>query len=185
MVDWSNRSDKKFNESGNKAHQREDNEDRIIGYRALHRTFSPLLCVQDIDQAEYRIRGKGMIEIVGLLEVTRCDYGHDPGPWYPTKIIDRLFADGQAKFILKAAENIGTSAYVVLYIYDVKDIEKIPTQFWVYNLTKIITWTNYPTPKHYEKWLLELSNEEDIIVTDPKIIQSVKGFGKLYERKEI
>jgi len=140
--------DKKLTDSGAKAYQRSDTENRILPYYNWHRTLDRTLLMVDVDSIEWRIRNGEPIP-VGVMEVTRVDNGKEVNPGYLQAIISRFEQrDFQAKAARKLAKMLNCKVHIVLFREDC-------TQFWVYNLSDKTGWTFYE-PQEMERFLKSL-----------------------------
>ncbi len=140
--------EKKFTESGAKAHQRKDTENRVLPYSLWHRTLDSSLIMLDVDFIEWRFR-RGELVPVGVMEVTRADNGITVSENYLDSMLQRYnVRDLQGKIARKVAQKMGTKAFIVLFREDC-------SEFWVYNLTDNNGW-DYFDPKEMEDFLKQL-----------------------------
>ena len=140
--------DKIHTNSGAKAYQRADQEDRIKEYMLWHRSLDRSLLMLDIDAIEWRI-SDSQIKAVGVFEITRVDRDKTVNEGYLQAILDRFFQrDFQSKSAITVAQKLDTKAYITLY-------RQGCSEFWVYCLSKGKTgkWLHCPTPQQYELFL--------------------------------
>jgi hypothetical protein len=140
--------DKTHTESGAKAYQRADNEDRAKEYMLWHRNLDRSLLMLDVDAIEWRFRS-GVKVPVGIFEITRVDVGKTVNDGYLNAITARFFErDFQSKAAITIAQKLGTKAYITLF-------RQGCTEFWVYCLSEGSNsgWRNYATPAEYETFL--------------------------------
>ena len=136
--------DKQLTDSGAKAQQRTDNEDRAKIYRDWHRTLKADLAMFDVDTIEWR-RGENGLVPVAVIELTRTD-SEDVRESYLKAILDRFdVRDKQGEAIRKVAKALGVNAYITLFNLKL-------TKFWVYNLTQEKGWNSF-TKEEYIKFL--------------------------------
>lgn len=120
-------------ESGAKAHQRADGEDRAVIYREWHRTLSKKFAATDIDLIEWRYRG-GVLIPVAVMEITRVDPEVKVTVNYLAAILKRMNErDTQGAAARYVAEKLGCRVWIVAFRYDL-------SEFWVYNLTDSQGW---------------------------------------------
>ncbi|HUZ01627.1 MAG TPA: hypothetical protein VMU89_14860 [Thermomicrobiaceae bacterium] len=146
--DWS--SDETLRPDGEvrKARQRRDSEDRALSYRQWRYQFGGGCFVSDIDQVEWRVVD-GAPTPVGVLELSRVDGNVRVPESYRTAVIERFTKrDGQATSVIEMAKRLGTTAWVVLFRWDL-------TEFWVYNLSDRRGWWAL-RPAAYENWIRAL-----------------------------
>src|SRR5436305_5021451 len=140
--------EKKLTDSGAKAHQREDTENRILPYSRWHRTLDISLLMLDVDFIEWRMRNGEPVP-VGVMEVTRVDKGKEVNESYLASILRRYeVRDLQGKVARKVAEMLKTRAFVVLFREDC-------SEFWVYNLSANRGWAHFD-PHEMEGFLKRL-----------------------------
>jgi hypothetical protein len=140
--------EKKTTESGAKAHQRQDTENRVLPYSLWHRTLHKSLYMLDVDFVEWRFKYGKMIP-VGVMEVTRVDNGKTVDSHYCAEILERYDErdfQGRATRIISNA--LGTKSYIVLFREDC-------SEFWVFNLTDNAGWAHY-NPSEMEAFLKSL-----------------------------
>jgi hypothetical protein len=139
---------KSVTESGSKAYQRPDGENRARQYSDWHRTLDRRLLMIDVDFIEWRIRN-GRLVAVGVMEITRVDHGKSVSPAYLNAIVNRFEQrDLQARAARQVAAALGTKAYIVLY-------REQCTEFWIYNLSDRQGWSHF-TPRQMEDFLKSL-----------------------------
>lgn len=120
---------KKFEDSGAKAYQRSDNEDRSAEYKLWHRKLSRSCSALDVDFIEWRYRNGSMIP-VALTEITRVDIDKEVSINYLESIVDRYNErDFQGKATRYLANKLGIPAFIILY-------KQGCTDFWIYDFTK-------------------------------------------------
>lgn len=140
--------EKAHTDSGAKAYQRADSEDRAKEYMLWHRTLDHSLLMLDVDAIEWRIRN-GEKKPVGVFEITRVDAGKAVHGGYLQAILDRFFQrDFQSHAAITVAQRLGTKAYIALF-------RQGCTEFWVYCLSdgRNGQWTHYASPQQYEAFL--------------------------------
>lgn len=163
MPDYSKKSSKKKTVAGDKAYQRDDKEDRSLGYRLFRRELGKSLkdgryrktpYTSDIDQVEFIFHDKKPIP-VAVLEITRYDFDEYDGPahsWakYRQAILDRYFLrDSQGQFIQMISNKLGCEAWIVLFRHDLK-------AFWLFDVMhKDANWIR-KTDEEYQEWLVDL-----------------------------
>lgn len=110
---------------GTKAVQRPDTDvDRTVKYREWHRTFGPDICVNDLDQIEWRVID-GAVVPVAHIELSRVDGNRDVPLTYLEAAWNRFTVrDLQSKVSTLVAEALGIPAYFVLFRWDL-------TEFWI------------------------------------------------------
>ncbi len=134
--------DKQLTDSGAKAQQRTDNEDRAKVYRDWHRTLRADLAMFDVDTIEWR-RGENGLFPVAVIELTRID-GDDANEKYLKAILDRFdVRDKQGEATRKVAKALGVNAYITLFNLKL-------TKFWVYNLTQEKGWKSFNQKEYIE-----------------------------------
>lgn len=140
--------EKKLNESGVKAYQRSDLENRVKPYFDFHRTLDRSLTAQDVDNVEYSIRydteGNMVVCPRAVIELTRYDVNDlykEPTPAYLEAILKRFQRDAQGNFICAIAKLLNVDAYIVLFKTDC-------SMFWVYNLSKKGLWETQNAEGH-------------------------------------
>lgn len=122
--------EKERTDSGSKAYQRDDEENREAEYMDWHRTLDSSLYMTDVDSIEWEYDENGKLNAVAVIEVTRVDKGKEVNEAYKQKIIDRYVErDMQRKATIKVADALDTNAYIVLF-------REGCSEFWGYNLTK-------------------------------------------------
>lgn len=121
--------EKKLTDSGQKAYQREDNEDRSLGYKNWLRTIKdsngfPL----DVDMIKWKNKD-GKFVPTAITEITRCD-SESVGKGYLDAITQRFFVrDSQGKVIRELSKLLNVPAYLILY-------QKDMLWMWVYSFQK-------------------------------------------------
>lgn len=160
MTDFTSRSSSIKTESGTKARQRDDTEDRSLVYRDWRRESvgkgkkRSTCYTSDLDQVEYVIH-KDEVYPVAIIELTRYDMEETdmaPHSWakYRQSILDRYFIrDAQGKFIKKLSNLIGVPAYIVLF-------QKNLTSFWLFDVNDTQALWIHKTPEEYREWLASL-----------------------------
>lgn len=124
---------KKLTESGAKAYQRNDNENRIKQYSDWHRTLDKDLLMLDVDFIEWSIKNGELIP-VGVMEVTRVDKGKEVNQQYLDAITSRYEErDLQARATTHVARKLNTKAWIILFREGCEE-------FWVYNLSNNRGW---------------------------------------------
>lgn len=149
--------EKKMTESGTKARQRDDTEDRSLPYRDYRRVAGATkqgsrrsTCyVTDVDQVEF-VMVKDEVHIVAIIDITRYDddeYSKKPESWakYRQAVLDRyFFRDAQGQFMRAVATKLGVPAYLVLFRKDAKS-------FWIFEMTKKdADWVHMSDEEYYE-----------------------------------
>ena len=129
--------DKKLTDSGVKAHQRDDHEDRAKVYRDWHRTLDPSLIASDVDLIEWAMADDGELIPVGVFELTRMDGNGRASGTYLEKIVERITdRDLQSRFSIVVAEALGVDARIILF-------NESLSYFAVYNLSKPRKWHEF------------------------------------------
>jgi hypothetical protein len=106
--------DKQLTDSGAKAQQRTDNEDRAKIYRDWHRTLRADLAMFDVDTIEWRQRN-GELVAVAVIELTRTD-SDNVSENYLKAILDRFdVRDKQGEASRKVAKALGVDAHITLF----------------------------------------------------------------------
>jgi hypothetical protein len=137
--------EKKKTDSGAKAYQRENGEDRTLAFRKWKRTLPRWLYAIDADLIEYRIIGDHLAP-VGILELTRIDGWRTPPPTYFKEIIDRFEnRDIQKRAIVQIGNMLCCDAYIVAYRQDLLG-------FWIYNLSTGHGWVEVDDVG-FQSWL--------------------------------
>ncbi len=136
--------------SGAKAHQRQDTEDRAKAFRDWHRTLGPKLYAVDIDLLELRKRADGSFGCAAVLEVTRVD--GDVSDQYLAAILARYDRGLQSIAAPLVAQSLGAKAWIVLFREDC-------SRFWVYNLSDRRGWWQL-TAQRMELFLANLKARE-------------------------
>lgn len=140
--------EKKITDSGAKAHQREDNENRAEIYMRWHRELSNKLLMTDVDSIEWRYRNDELVP-VAIIELTRVDNDLPNPENYLQGILDRFEKrDTQATAVKKVAAALNVPAYITLFH---KELNK----FWVYSLTRKKVWKDF-SKEEYVKFLENL-----------------------------
>ena len=130
---------KETTDSGAKAHQRDDLEDRALLFKLWHRDLDPSLYSTDIDQIEWRSIN-GRLTPVAVYEITRIDGDADPPPAYYESILKRFEErDMQADSVVMVARALKTKPYIILYHKNLK-------RFHVYDFGSK-TWYHYNEPR--------------------------------------
>jgi len=107
--------DKIINAAGQKAHQRQDSEDRSLIYRNWLRTVDTNGFWMDLDLIKYRKNDGGVPLPVAITEITRTDK-EEVGSSYLEAIIDRIFnRDSQGKILETLGKLLGVPVYLVLF----------------------------------------------------------------------
>lgn len=140
--------DKQLTDSGAKAQQRTDNEDRAKVYRDWHRKLRADLSMSDVDTIEWR-RRDGALMPVAVIELTRTDDELKNEAGYLQAILDRFESrDMQAETTIKVATALNVPAYITLFHIGLE-------KFWVYSLTRQKKWKFF-TKAEYIKFLENL-----------------------------
>ena len=140
--------EKKLTDSGAKAYQRSDTENRVQQYSDWHRTLNRSLLMLDVDFIEWRFRNGNLVP-VGVMEITRVDSGKIVGIGYLGAIVQRYEErDIQARAIRYVANALKTKAFIILF-------REGCTEFWVYDLTEKRGWS-YFTLDEYVSFLESL-----------------------------
>jgi hypothetical protein len=120
--------DKLLTETGQKARQRDDNEDRSLSYRDWLRTVETNGFFIDIDLVKWR-NENGNLRPVVITELTRCD-GDDAGEEYRAAIIDRYcYRDKQFDLINKLRYLLGKKKFDTKYVEPVVKTNEEYEQF--------------------------------------------------------
>ncbi len=136
---------KKLNDSGQKAYQRTDTEDRSLPYRNWLRTINTDGFFIDIDLIKWRMVD-GLPTPVAITDITRCD-SDTVSDNYLQAITNRLFKrDKQGELLQTLGDRLNVPVYLVLFQKDIKWL-------YVYSFQKKI-WKSF-TP---EKWSDYLKN---------------------------
>lgn len=145
--------EKALTESGAKAHQRNDSEDRSKEFRDFHRSLDRSLYAIDVDLVEWRFIN-GELTPVATIEITRVDNKQAATPQYLNQIIQRFDErDMQAKAAEILARKLEVKAWIVLF-------SKGCEEFWVYCLSdRSIGWRHFDKNR-LEKWLQALGSEK-------------------------
>ncbi len=111
--------EKKMNDSGQKAYQRNDTEDRSLPYRNWLRTVETNGYFLDVDFIKWKIiEGKWVPR--AITELTRCD-SETAGQNYLLAILERYFVrDRQGAIMSALAQQLGVPAFLVLFQVDMK-----------------------------------------------------------------
>ena len=163
MTDYSSRKSSIQTESGTKARQRSDTEDRSLVYRDWRREAvakgkkRDTCYTSDLDQVEYVIH-KGEVFPVAILELTRYDMEETDmaaHSWakYRQAVLERYFVrDAQGKFIQKISSLLQVPAYIVLF-------QKNLTSFWLFDVNDQKALWIHKTPEEYKAWLIEIKTK--------------------------
>ena len=139
--------DKIINAAGQKAHQRQDSEDRSLIYRNWLRTVDTNGFWMDLDLIKYRKNDGGVPLPVAITEITRTDK-EEVGSSYLEAIIDRIMnRDMQGKLIDLMSGLLKVPAYLVLF-------PKSMSWVWVFSFQKK-EWRNF-TPLNWSLYLKSL-----------------------------
>lgn len=137
---------KVYNENGQKAYQRTDNEDRSLVYRNWLRTVDTDGFFIDIDFIKWRVRDGAKVP-VAITDLTRCD-SETAGEAYRNAITDRLFKrDSQGELLQTLGDLLKIPVYLVLFQKDMKWL-------WVYSFQRK-EWKEF-TPDAWVKYLKNL-----------------------------
>lgn len=134
--------EKKLTDTGAKARQRDDTEDRSLPYRDWHRTLSSRCVATDVDLIEWRERA-GKLVPVAVLELTRmdADLGGSALDEYLSAILARMLGrDHQGALARTVAGALGVGLYVVVWVSHLR-------RFHVYNLTARQGWAHFSEPQ--------------------------------------
>lgn len=138
---------KTYNQNGQKAHQRADNEDRTLVYRNWLRDQDTDGVWFDLDLIKAK-KVDGKIVPVAITELTRTD-SETVSQKYLDAIIDRWFnRDHQAELIQSMATLLNVPAYLVLFPPSV-------SWFQVYSFSKK-QWKEF-TPQAWASFLKNLT----------------------------
>lgn len=138
--------EKQRNEQGQKAHQRQDSEDRSLPYRNWLRTVDTDGYWIDIDFIKWRFVD-GKPEPYAITDITRCDR-ETCDEHYRWAISDRIFRRDKQGLLLKTAgEKLHVPVYLVLFQKDVK---------WIWALDiNTREWKEF-TPSEWAEFLKKL-----------------------------
>lgn len=137
---------KKYNGTGQKAYQRDDNEDRSLVYRNWLRTVETNGFFIDIDFVKWRTVN-GEPKPVAITDLTRCD-SETAGDNYRAAIIHRLFVrDKQGELLTQLGKSLNIPVYLVLFQKEMKWV-------WVFSFQKK-EWREF-TPHTWAEYLKTL-----------------------------
>lgn len=140
---------RKLNENGTKCRQREDTEDRLVGYRNW-KYKQKSLWTTDVDQVEWSSENGKDIP-VAILEVTRIDNSTIPPESYFERIVNRMFyIDTQGRKAVELANRLNVPAFIVAYLKDM-------TKFIMYDMKKRDGW-KILNENEYIDWHYKIRN---------------------------
>lgn len=133
---------KLYNASGQKAHQRNDNEDRSLIYRDWLRTQQTDGYFLDIDFIKFKIID-GEFTPVAITDLTRCD-GDEIGQKYLDAIIHRFFVrDRQGYFLKSIGKLLNVPVYLVLFNKNMTWVQVFSFQKEQWKRFEIDEWAEY------------------------------------------
>ena len=138
-------------EYNQKIRQREDNEDRSLGYRNMIYAQDKLYCI-DLDLACMINLENGLPKMVAGLELTRI--GHhkfQPRDNYFKAIIRRYRKEAQKKYSIYITGCCGAPSIIVAFSEDLMN-------FYLYNLTKDNNKWFYQNKLRHLEWHYEIRN---------------------------
>ena len=107
---------KHLNKNGQKAYQRNDNEDRSLPYRNWLRTVDTAGFFLDVDFIKWRIDKDNRFTPCAITELTRTDSEKVVSEKYLQAIIDRFFGrDKQGEILGELGRILGIPVYLVLF----------------------------------------------------------------------
>ncbi|WP_135604103.1 hypothetical protein [Methanococcoides sp. NM1] len=139
---------KEITDSGSKAYQRKDMEDRGAEYRLWHRSLAPYCVAFDVDFIEWRTRGGKRVP-VAITEITRVDSGKSVTPRYLDSILKRYNERDMQGYVTRyLANKLEIPAYIILY-------RQGCSEFWIYKFDNE-NWQGPLTPKEMGNFIESL-----------------------------
>ena len=136
-------------EYNQKIRQRQDNEDRSLGYRNMIYSQDKLYCV-DLDLACMIHLENGEPQMVAGLELTRIgDHSFQPHDNYFRAIIKRYREQAQKKYSVYMTRCCGAQSIIVAFSEDLMN-------FYLYNLTKDNNKWFYQNKLRHLEWHYEI-----------------------------